>query len=54
METTNLYELNKEIQKFDGVVLDVNTDCVACTFPYNKSPFEVDEQYGNMVLFWSI
>ena len=26
-----------------GIVLDVNTDCAVCTFPYNKLPFEVDE-----------
>ena len=24
-------------------MLDVNTDCAVCTFPYNKLPFEVDE-----------
>ena len=47
MEIINLYELCKEIKKFDGVVLDVNTDCVVCTFPYNKLPFEFDE--NNMV-----
>ena len=28
-------------------MLDVNTDCVVCTFPYNKTPFESDE--NNMV-----
>ena len=43
MEIINLYELHKEIKKFEGIVLDVNTDCVVCTFPYNKLPFEVDE-----------
>ena len=24
-------------------MLGVNTDCAVCTFPYNKLPFEVDE-----------
>ena len=43
IEMINLYELCEEVRSFDGTVLDVNTDCVVCTFPDNKLPFEVDE-----------
>jgi len=42
LEIINLYELCEEIQRLDGTVLDVNTDCAICTFKNNEFPFTVN------------
>ena len=43
LEIINLHQLHEEIKRLSGVVLDVNTDGAVCTFPYNKLPFEINE-----------
>lgn len=51
LENINLYKLYKEIEKHDGKVLDVNTDCCTCKFKDNKFPFETDE-HNNLVGYY--
>ena len=42
LEHINLYELTIEIKRSGGIVLDLNTDCVACEF--EKFPFTLDDE----------
>ena len=45
MESINLYEMCKEIERLGSTVLDVNADCAVCIFPDNKLPFRSDRQH---------
>ena len=47
LEIINLYELVQEVRRLNGVVLDVNTDCIVCTFFKNQPPFTIDQD-GNI------
>ena len=47
LEIINLYELCEEIQRLDGTVLDVNTDCTIGAFKNNVFPFTVNTD-GNV------
>jgi len=39
MEQIEMYKKKMLVEKYSGTVLDLNTDCVSCTFPENKFPF---------------
>ena len=41
MEAVELHRLCKVVASKKGVVLDLSTDCVICTFP-NEFPFKLD------------
>ena len=43
LEAIALHKLSKLIKSKDGEVLDLNTDCVTCTFKNNVLPFEIDD-----------
>ena len=42
LEAIELHKLSKLIESKNGVVLDLNTDCVTCSFKDNVFPFELD------------
>ena len=42
LEAIALYELSKLIKSKGGEVLDLNTDCISCSFPNDVLPFELD------------
>ena len=42
LEAISLYELTKLIKSKGGEALDLNTDCVSCSFPNDIFPFELD------------
>ena len=42
LEAISLYELAELIKLKGGEVLDLNTDCVSCSFPNDILPFELD------------
>ena len=44
LEAIELYELSKLIKSKGGIVLDLNTDCISCTFPNDILPFELNDK----------
>lgn len=42
LEAIALYELAQLIKSKGGEVLDLNTDCISCSFPNDVLPFELD------------
>ena len=58
LEAIALHKLSSLIESKNGKVLDLNTDCVTCTFEKNIFPFELDENkdiigyyYDKVVLY---
>ena len=43
LEAIELHKLAMIIESNQGTVLDLNTDCVTCTFENNIFPFELDK-----------
>ena len=41
LEAIALHKLSTLIKSKDGIVLDLNTDCISCTFPNDVFPFEL-------------
>ena len=42
LEAIHLHKLSKLIESNNGNVLDLNTDCVTCTFKNNIFPFKMN------------
>jgi hypothetical protein len=42
LEAIALYELAELVKSKGGEVLDLNTDCISCTFPDDVLPFDLD------------
>ena len=51
-EQIELHKLIKIVESKKGTILSVNTDCVACTFPDNKLPFEIVEEIQLNGHYW--
>ena len=50
LEAIALYELAELVKSKGGEVLDLNTDCISCSFPDDVLPFELDGK--NLVGFY--
>jgi nucleoside-triphosphatase THEP1 len=48
LEAIELHKMAMLIQEKGGKVLDLNTDCVSCSFPDNKFPFELNVDGKNI------
>jgi len=44
LEAIQLHKLSQIVESKGGVVLDLSTDKVICTFPYNVFPFELEDE----------
>jgi chromosomal replication initiation ATPase DnaA len=52
LEAIALHKLSSLIESKNGKVLDLNTDCVTCTFENNIFPFELDENKDIMGYYY--
>ena len=52
MEIIELHKLSKLVMNNNGVVLDVNTDCVSCVFLDDKLPFAICNDKVNLSGFY--
>ena len=41
LEAIELHKLGQIIKANDGIILDLNTDCISCVFKSNDLPFDL-------------
>jgi hypothetical protein len=50
-EAIALHKLSNLIKSKGGIVLDLNTDCISCSFPNDVFPFElIDEKIFKVII----